>query len=176
MKVRKAARIRNRYNQVLHLILDTKWESDKNTIKHHRSALSEQVQWADAKAWQAQDIKNINDPQKKYRLRTVSKNILLEGLNQLHCTSLNCIIYTHHSFFFCIFYLFLSLSFSFPIFFYFLLLFLPFSVVLSLLTILFILALYLISMDMLLCFDIFKQFCYITKCFVNTCKNTIMPN
>ena len=24
---------------------------------------------------------NMNDPQKKYRLRTVSKNILLEGLN-----------------------------------------------------------------------------------------------
>ena len=28
------------------------------------------------------DRKNTNDPQKKYRLRTVSKNILLEGLNQ----------------------------------------------------------------------------------------------
>ena len=28
--------------------------------------------------------KNTNDPQKKYRLGTVSKNILLEGLNQFH--------------------------------------------------------------------------------------------
>ena len=26
------------------------------------------------------DINNTNDPQKKYRLETVSKNILLEGL------------------------------------------------------------------------------------------------
>ena len=26
----------------------------------------------------------MNDPQKKYRLETVSKNILLEGLNQVH--------------------------------------------------------------------------------------------
>ena len=33
-------------------------------------------------ATKAQDINNLNDPQKKYRLGTVSKNILLEGLNQ----------------------------------------------------------------------------------------------
>ena len=26
----------------------------------------------------------MNDPQKKYRLEKVSKNILLEGLNQFH--------------------------------------------------------------------------------------------
>ena len=31
---------------------------------------------------------NTNDPQKKYRLGTVSKNILLEGLNQLHSANL----------------------------------------------------------------------------------------
>ena len=31
-----------------------------------------------------QDRNNINDPQKKYRLGMVSKNILLEGLNQLN--------------------------------------------------------------------------------------------
>ena len=30
---------------------------------------------------QTQDINNTNDPQKKYCLGTVSKNILLEGLN-----------------------------------------------------------------------------------------------
>ena len=35
-KVRKAAKIRNRYNQVPHLTQDTTWESDKNTIKHHK--------------------------------------------------------------------------------------------------------------------------------------------
>ena len=42
-------------------------------------ALSFQVttrqQWTDTKAWQTQDINNTNDPQKKYRLETVSKNI-----------------------------------------------------------------------------------------------------
>ena len=32
--------------------------------------------------------KNTNDPQKKYRLQTVSKNILLEGLNWFHGASL----------------------------------------------------------------------------------------
>ena len=30
----------------------------------------------------------MNDPQTKYRLGTVSKNILLEGLNQFHGTNL----------------------------------------------------------------------------------------
>ena len=32
--------------------------------------------------------KNTNDPQKKYRLGTVSKNILLEGLNQFQGANL----------------------------------------------------------------------------------------
>ena len=31
---------------------------------------------------------NTNDPQKKYRLKTASKNILLEGLNRFHCANL----------------------------------------------------------------------------------------
>ena len=31
-----------------------------------------------------QDRNNINDPQKKHRLGTVSKNILQEGLNQFN--------------------------------------------------------------------------------------------
>ena len=47
-----------------------------------RSALSQQVttrqQRTDANAWQTQYINTTNDPQNKYRLRTVSKNILLE--------------------------------------------------------------------------------------------------
>ena len=34
-KVRKNAKIRNRYKQVIHLTQDTMWESDKNTIEHH---------------------------------------------------------------------------------------------------------------------------------------------
>ena len=45
-------------------------------------------QWTDAKACQTQDINNTNDPQKKYRLGRVSKNILLEGLNQFHGANL----------------------------------------------------------------------------------------
>ena len=38
---RKKARIRNRYNQVLHMTQDTIWESDKNTRKHHRQESQE---------------------------------------------------------------------------------------------------------------------------------------
>ena len=35
-KVRKVAKIRNRYNQAPHLAQDTRWERDKNTIKYHK--------------------------------------------------------------------------------------------------------------------------------------------
>ena len=45
-KVRKAAKIRNRYNQVPHLTQDTTWESDKNKTSQtrtKRSALFQQV-------------------------------------------------------------------------------------------------------------------------------------
>ena len=35
-EVRNATNIRIRYNQVLHLIRNTTWESDKSTIKHHK--------------------------------------------------------------------------------------------------------------------------------------------
>ena len=31
-----------------------------------------------------ESLTNTNDPEKKFRLGTVSKNILLEGLNQFH--------------------------------------------------------------------------------------------
>ena len=48
LKVKKRAKIRNRYNQVPHMARVTIWESDKNTrnITHKRSkrsALSQQV-------------------------------------------------------------------------------------------------------------------------------------
>ena len=33
-------------------------------------------------------MNNTNDPQKKYRLGTVSKNILLEGFNRFHGANL----------------------------------------------------------------------------------------
>ena len=38
LKVRKAAKIRNRYNQVPHLTPVTTWESDKNTIRHQNKS------------------------------------------------------------------------------------------------------------------------------------------
>ena len=41
-----------------------------------------------AKAWQSQYIDNTNDLQKKYRLGTVSKHILLEGINLFHSANL----------------------------------------------------------------------------------------
>ena len=34
-EVIRKAKIKNRYNQALHLTQDTTWESNKNTIKHH---------------------------------------------------------------------------------------------------------------------------------------------
>ena len=42
-------------------------------------------QWTDPKASR---LKNTNDPQKKNHLWTVSKNILLEGLNRFHGANL----------------------------------------------------------------------------------------
>ena len=39
-KIRKATKIRNRYNQVPYLTQDTAWESDKNTIKHHKQEVT----------------------------------------------------------------------------------------------------------------------------------------
>ena len=40
-KVKKKAKIRNRYNEVPHLTQDTIVESDKNTRKHHEQASQE---------------------------------------------------------------------------------------------------------------------------------------
>ena len=67
------------------------------TIKHYKQEprgqpfyqrVTTRQQWTDAKAWQIQDINNTNDPQKKYHLGTVIKNILLEGLNWFHSANL----------------------------------------------------------------------------------------
>ena len=69
-KVRKVAKIRNP-----HLTQDTTWESDKNTIKHHKGEPRGQPF-------------PTNDPQKKYRLRTVCKNMVLEGLNWFNSANL----------------------------------------------------------------------------------------
>ena len=89
IKVKKGAKIRNQYNQVPHLTQDTTWESNKNTINitnksqevshfrvgDHKAAMNSR------KSMRNTRHKSTNDPQKKYRLGTVSKYILLEGLN-----------------------------------------------------------------------------------------------
>ena len=79
--------IRKRYNQVPNLTQDTTWESNKNTINITNKSQGVR-QWTDAKAWETQDTQNTNDPQKKHRFWTVSKNILLKGLNRFQCANL----------------------------------------------------------------------------------------
>ena len=85
-KVRKKAKIRNRYNQVPHLTQDSTWESDKNTRKHHtqKSLDVSPFPAGDHKAARnRQDSmtkantkhNNKKDPQKKHRLGTVSKKV-----------------------------------------------------------------------------------------------------
>ena len=88
--VRKRAKIRNRYNQAPHLTQDTNWkvttsqlditneskEVSPFPVGDHKADVHENIK--------KQDRNNINDPQKKHRLGTVCKNILLEDLNRFH--------------------------------------------------------------------------------------------
>ena len=86
------AKIRNRYIQTPHLTQDTngKVKTSKLDITNESqevTALSQQVttrhQQTDVhESITKQDRNNINDPQKTHPLVTVSKNILLEGLNR----------------------------------------------------------------------------------------------
>ena len=82
-KVSKKAKIRHRYNQVPHLTKDTTWENDKHKRKHHKQESQEvsHFQAGDHKAAMDRQESMTNTKQKKNRLRTVSKNNLLEGLN-----------------------------------------------------------------------------------------------
>ena len=84
LKVRKKAKIRNRYNQVTHLTQDTIWESDKHTRKHHIQESQEVSPFPTGGHKLARNIhdsmaktntNNKKDPQKKHHLRTVSKKI-----------------------------------------------------------------------------------------------------
>ena len=68
-----------------------KWQRHNQTsqTRAKRSVLSQQVttrhQQTDVhEIITKQDRNNINDPQKKHRLRTNSKTILLEGLNRFN--------------------------------------------------------------------------------------------
>ena len=90
MKVRKRAKIRNRYSQAPHLTKDTNGKVTTSqldiTKDAKRSALSQQVtsrhQQIDVhESITKRDRNKINDPQEKHHLGTVSKNTLLEGLN-----------------------------------------------------------------------------------------------
>ena len=91
-KIRKMAKIRNRYNQEPHMTQDTNGKVTTSSIditRAKRSALSEQVttkhQQTDVhESITKQDRNNINDPQQKHRLGMVNKNVLLEGLNRFN--------------------------------------------------------------------------------------------
>ena len=92
-KVRKGAKIRNHYNQALNLTQDTHGKVTTSQLD-----IIDEIQ--EASLFPAGDHKasanrrarkhnktrqnNINDPQKKHRLGTVNKNVLLEGLKRFH--------------------------------------------------------------------------------------------
>ena len=91
VKVRKTAKIRKRYNQVPHLTQDTTMESRKTTIKITNKSqeashfpAGDQGSNEQTRKHEKHKTQNTYDPQKKYRLGAVSKNILLEGLTRLH--------------------------------------------------------------------------------------------
>ena len=90
IKEGQTAKIRKRYNQVPHLTQDTTRESNKKYNKHHKQEVSPFPAGDHKAAMNRRERmriaihKNTNDPQKKYRLGTVSKSILLEGLNRFH--------------------------------------------------------------------------------------------
>ena len=91
-KVRKRAKIWNRYNQAPHLTQDTntkvttlqfyitneRKEVSSFPAANHNASINRRARKHNKK----QDRNNINEPQKKHRLGTVSKSISLEGLNQ----------------------------------------------------------------------------------------------
>ena len=93
-KVRKRAKIRNRYNQAPHLTQDTNGKvttsqlditNESQEIIHFPVGDHTRHQQTDVhESITKQDRNNINDPQKKHRLGTVSKNSLLEGLNRFN--------------------------------------------------------------------------------------------
>ena len=80
--------IRNQYNQVPHLTQDTTLESDKThiNITKKNQEVSPFLAGDQKAAMNRREsmTNNTNDPQKKYHVGTVSKNIFLEGISQLH--------------------------------------------------------------------------------------------
>ena len=92
IKVRKAANIRNRYNQVPHLTQDTTWEIDKNRIKHHKWEPRGQPfpsRWPQG----SNEETRKNDKHETYltqmiHKRSIALERLLEGLNRFHGANL----------------------------------------------------------------------------------------
>ena len=92
IKVRKRAKIRNRYNQAPHMSQDSNGKVTTSQLDITNESQEEVSPFpaGDHKASinrrtrniSKTDRNNINDPQKKLRLGTVSKNILLEGLSR----------------------------------------------------------------------------------------------
>ena len=90
IKIRKRAKIRNRYNQVPHLTHDTNGKVADSQLDitnesqevspfpagNHKTTINRSAR----KHNKTHDRNSINDPQKKNRLGMISKNILLEGL------------------------------------------------------------------------------------------------
>ena len=96
-KVSKGAKIRNRYNQVPNLSQDTNGKVTNSQLDTTNETQEvSPFPAGDHKARinrHAQGItntrqKHINDPPKKCRLGTVSKNISLEGLSRFHGANL----------------------------------------------------------------------------------------
>ena len=94
IRVRKRAKIRKRYNQAPHLTQDTKGKVTTSKLDitnesqevspfpagDHKTPINRPARKHNGK----QDRNKINDPRKKHRLGTVSRNILLEGFNRFH--------------------------------------------------------------------------------------------
>ena len=85
-KVRKAIRIRNLYNHVPHLFQDTQWESNKITIKiPNKSQEVSPFPSGDHNAAMNRRESMTNTRHKiLHHLGTVSKNMILVGLNRFH--------------------------------------------------------------------------------------------
>ena len=94
LKVRKTAKFWKWYNQSPHLTKVTTWESSKNTINiDNKSQEVSPFQAGDQMAAMCRH-KNMRNTKhkwskKKNRLGTVSKIILLEGLNRFHSANLS---------------------------------------------------------------------------------------
>ena len=88
----KRTKIRNRYNQAPHLTQDTNGKVTTSQLDITNESQEVSPFAADdhkapinrrAREHNKNKTKNINDPQKKHRLGTASKNILLEGFKPI---------------------------------------------------------------------------------------------